>query len=220
MLQELTRPFTRAERRLLRRRALPPKVGTVFWMQDERRLLVRTLTIVAVMVLIGALFHQIFAASILAMLFGLVRFRDYRERRKLCRHHETFRQQMAEELESGNAYAVTCRPTRIFEREEFEDEGAFWIFDGGDGRYLILCGQGFYETPRFPSAHFEVVLGARHRMVIGIRSHGLRVPSINVTGNEIPWDEFPDEEVTMLEAPANSELPAILQALRASKPTA
>jgi hypothetical protein len=164
MLEEVTRPFTRAEQRLIRRRVLPPKVGTVFWMQDERRLLVRTFTIVAVIMMIGALFHQTLAASILAVLFGFVRFRDYRERRKLCRHHETFRQKMAEDLESGNAYAIICRPKRIFEREEFEDEGAFWIFDGGDGRYMVLCGQSFYETPRFPSAHFEVGCPASIRL--------------------------------------------------------
>ena len=87
------------------------------------------------------------------------------------------RRRLAEELESGQAHAITCRPSRIIEREEFEDEGSLWIFDGGDGRYLAIRGQEYYETPRFPSPHFEVVMGARHRLVVGIRSHGLRVPS-------------------------------------------
>ena len=93
------------------------------------------------------------------------------------RHMLAHRRRLAEELESGQAHAITCRPSRIIEREEFEDEGSLWIFDGGDGRYLAICGQEYYETPRFPSPHFEVVMGARHRLVVGIRSHGLRVPS-------------------------------------------
>ena len=92
-----------------------------------------------------------------------MRLSSYRERRRLRRHMLSHRQRLAEELESGSAYAISCCPSRIIERTEFEDEGAFWIFDGGDGRYLAICGQEYYETPRFPSAHFEVIMGSRHK---------------------------------------------------------
>ena len=111
------------------------------------------------------------------------------------------RQKFAEDLESGQAHVITCRPTRIIEREEFEDEGALWIFDGGEGRYLVISGQEYYKTPRFPSSHFEVVMGARHGLVIGIRSHGLRIPStLPVTGDDIPWDNLPNSDITVFSA--------------------
>ena len=60
-----------------------------------------------------------------------------------------YRQRLAEELESGQAHTITCRPSRIIEREEFEDEGALWIFDGGEGRSMAICGQEYYGDASF-----------------------------------------------------------------------
>lgn len=217
MLQETTRPLSEAERRLLRMRSAVPKLGSVFWMRDERRAAVITASICAVIVLVGVLARFWVIGAIVAATFALIRFSGYRERRRLRRHMLAYRQRLAEELESGLAHAITCHPSRIIEREEFEDEGALWIFDGGDGRYLAICGQDYYETPRFPSSHFEVVMGARHRSVIGIRSRGLRAPStLVVKGDDIAWDSFPDRDITVFSAPPNAELPVILRSLETS----
>ena len=217
MLQETTRPLSAAERRLLRRRSEVPKLGSVYWMRDERRAALVTASICAAVILIGIFVRFPVVGAVIAGVFGLMRFKGYRERRRLRRHMLALRQRLAEELESGQAHAITCRPSRIIEREEFEDEGALWIFDGGDGRYLAICGQEYYATPRFPSSHFEVVMGALHRMVVGIRSHGSRVPStLVVKGDDIAWDSFPDRDITVFTAPPNAELPVILRSLETS----
>jgi hypothetical protein len=217
MLEEATRPFTRAEQRLLRSRSAMPEVGSVFWMQDERRVGFWTIGIALCVILLGALLSYTVVGAVIGIGFVLVRFNSYRERRRLRKHMLSHKQKLVEELEAGNAYAIACRPARIIEREEFEDEGAFWIFDGGNGSYLALCGQEYYETPRFPSAHFEIVMGARHKSVIGIRSKGLRIPSTQVvSGKDIAWEMFPAKNITLFHAPANAELPAILSSLAAA----
>lgn len=217
MLQETTRPLSNAERRLLRMRSAVPKLGSVYWMRDERRAALVTVSICAAFVLIGVLVRFPVVGAIVAGTFALMRFSGYRERRRLRRHMLAHRQRLAEELESGQAYAIICRPSRIIEREEFEDEGSLWIFDGGDGRYLAICGQEYYETPRFPSSHFEVVMGARHRLVVGIRSRGSRAPStLVVKGDDIPWDNFPERDIIVFSAPPNAELAAILRSLETS----
>jgi hypothetical protein len=186
-------------------------------MRDERRAALVTVSICAAIFLIAALVGFPVVGAVVAGTFALMRFSGYRERRRLRRHMLAHRQRLAEELESGQAHVITCRPSRIIEREEFEDRGALWIFDGGEGRYLVISGQEYYETPRFPSSHFEVVMGARHRLVVGIRSHGLRVPStLVVKGDDITWDSFPDRDITVFSAPPSAELPVILRSLETS----
>jgi hypothetical protein len=217
MLQETTRPLSNAERRLLQRRSAVPKLGSVYWMRDERKGAWVSVSICAATFVIAALVRFPIIGAVVAATFALMRFNGYRQRRQLRRHMLAHRQKFAEDLESGQAHVITCRPTRIIEREEFEDEGALWIFDGGAGRYLVISGQEYYETPRFPSSHFEVVMGARHHLVIGIRSYGLRIPStLPVTGDDIPWDNFPNSDITVFSAPPNAELPVILRHLEKS----
>jgi hypothetical protein len=194
-----------------------PKIGSVFWMRDERRAVLISASLSAAIVVIGVLAGFPVIGAIVAGSFALMRFGAFRERRRLRRHMLDYRRRLAEELEFGQAYTITCRPNRIIEREEFEDEGAFWIFECSEGRYLAICGQDYYETPRFPSSHFEVVMGARHHSVIGIRSHGSRVPStLVIKGDEIPWDSFPDRDITLFSASPDAQLPAILRSLEAS----
>ena len=194
-----------------------PKPGGVYWMRNEKRTALITVFVCAAIVLIGVLARFPIVGAIVAGTFALIRFSGYRERRRLKGHMVAYRQQLSEELDSGIARAITCHPKRIIEREEFEDEGAFWIFDGGNGRYLAICGQEYYETPRFPSSQFEVIMGSRHGSVIGIRSRGLRVPStLVVSGDDIAWETFPDRPITVFSAPANAELSVILRGLDAA----
>jgi hypothetical protein len=183
-------------------------------MQDERRATLVTVSVCAAIVLIGVLARLGAFAGIAAGAFAMARFGGSSKRRKLRRGLLSHRQKLAEELELGQAHVIICRATRVIERKEFEDEGAFWIFDGGDGRYLAICGQNYYEKPRFPSSNFEVVMGARHRLVIGIRSIGQRVPPTHVVkGNDVTWNSFPATDITVFTAPANAELPVILRGL-------
>ena len=216
MLKETIRPLSRAEQRLLRKRSAP-RLGSVYWMRDERRAALITVFISAAIVLIALLARFPIVGAVVAGAFIMIRLGGYRERRRLRRYMLAHRQRFAEELEAGQASVLDCRPSRIIEREEFEDEGALWIFDAGDGSYLAICGQEHYETPRFPSSHFEVVMGTRHKLVIGIRSHGLRAPStLVVNSNDIAWSNIPDREITVFTAPANAELPLILRSLETS----
>jgi hypothetical protein len=130
---------------------------------------------------------------------------------------QTFHQRLAEELEAGQARVIMCRPVRIFEREEFEDEGSFWIFDGGEGVYLAMCGQDYERTSRFPSSYFEVVLGVRHGTVITIKSHDSHMPStIVVSGEQVTWRTFPERDVTVFSAGRGSDLLEILEKLGAA----
>ena len=187
-------------------------------MRDERRAALVTVSLCAAIVLVGVLVRFPGLGAITAGVLALMGLSGYRERRRLRRLVLAYRQRLAEELESGQAHVITCQPIRIIEREEFEDEGALWIFDGGEGRYLAICGQEYYETRRFPSSRFEIVMGSRHGSIIGIRSRHLRVPStLVVDGNDIPWESFPDGDVTVFDAPRNADLPAILQGLEASR---
>ena len=220
MLKETARPLSASERRLLQRRTTLPKTGSVAWMQDERRTAWVTVSICMTMIPLGALTCSAEVGAVLAGIFALLRFRSYRQRMQWRKHMLAHRQMLIEELESGQAYAITCQPSRIIEREEFEDEGALWIFDGGEGQYLAICGQEYRETARFPSAHFEVVMGSRHRLVIGIRSRGLRMPStLVVGGDDIPWDRFPRKDITVFSAAPDAELPVILRSLAAARAT-
>lgn len=194
-----------------------PEVGSVVWMQDERRAAFWTIGIAFCVVLLGVLWDFTTVGAVIGIGFVLARFRSYRERRRLRKYMLSHKQKLIEELEAGDAHVITCCPARIIEREEFEDEGAFWIFDGGNGSYLALCGQEYYETPRFPSAQFEIVMGARHKSVIGIRSGGLRIPSTQVvSGDDVAWEMFPAKDITLFQAPANAELPEILRSLGAA----
>jgi hypothetical protein len=217
MLQETARPFTAGEQRLLRRRGVIPKLGTVYWMPNWRRRVLWTAIIVGSVIGIGHLVGYSVPAYVAAGVFAYISYSDYRERVKVQRAALSYREKLREELEGGLAHSILCRPKRIIEREEFEDEGALWIFDGGDGKYLAICGQDHYATPRFPSAEFEVVLGSRNRTLIGIRLRGMRMAStLVVTEKEIPWDAFPTDAITIFAAPANAELPVLVDKLRES----
>ncbi len=194
-----------------------PKVGSVDWMRDERRAAFVTLAVCAAVVLVGVVGRYPMAGAVVAGVFAWMRLGGYWERRRLRRGMMEHRQRIAEELEAGQVRVIRCQPSRIIEREEFEDEGAFWIFDGGDGRYLVICGQDYCETPRFPSADFEVVLTARRRLVVGIRSLGPRMPStLVVKAEDIDWDCFPEEEIVLFSAAPNAELADVLRGLEAA----
>jgi hypothetical protein len=215
MIEETQRPYTEAERRLMRKRATTPAPGKVYWMRDERISLARTLGICAAILAAGSYLRTPVTAFMAAVLFTFGCFGGYCHRRRMRAQMRQFSKHLTDELNAGIAQTITCRPARIFEREEIEDEGAVWIFDGGDGRYLALSGQDYYETARFPSTHFEIVMGSRHKTVLGIRCLGVKMPSSTiVSGRGTSWNSIPEADVIPFPARADAELHEVLEALR------
>lgn len=77
------------------------------------------------------------------------------------------------------------------EFDESEDEGACYAFDLGDGRLVLLVGQQFYSSARFPSLDFSVVYpldenGASADM--WLEKRGERMPPDHVIPAEVRWE--------------------------------
>ena len=64
---------------------------------------------------------------------------------------------MESALRRNEAHSFDIEAVAYAELEEWEDEGACWAFDLGDGRIVFLTGQEFYPSARFPSLDFSVV---------------------------------------------------------------
>lgn len=60
-------------------------------------------------------------------------------------------------LAANQARVTRIKSDRVVEFEEFEDEGACFAFDAGDGRAVVLSGQEFYEDESFPNSDFSIV---------------------------------------------------------------
>jgi hypothetical protein len=60
-------------------------------------------------------------------------------------------------LAANYARVTRIASDRVVEFEEFEDEGACYAFDAGNGRAVILTGQEFYEDESFPNSDFSIV---------------------------------------------------------------
>ena len=60
-------------------------------------------------------------------------------------------------LEADRAEVYDIRARAFAQFEEFEDEGACYAFDLGDGRLAFVVGQRFYPAARFPSLDFSLV---------------------------------------------------------------
>lgn len=93
--------------------------------------------------------------------------------------YERYYSRLNAELAGERAFVIRCEPLRIISRDEEEDEGAAWVFDGGDGSYLAMFGQDFRPTARFPSRSFDLVFGATLSTYLGVQSRALATPSSN-----------------------------------------
>ena len=60
-------------------------------------------------------------------------------------------------LRANQATEIRVQAHTVAEIEEREDEGACWLFELGDERLLVLSGQDYYATRRFPNDDFSVV---------------------------------------------------------------
>lgn len=59
-------------------------------------------------------------------------------------------------LRRNEADVYEVRARALAEVEEYDDEGAHYVFDLGDGRLVWIAGQDFYEERRFPCLEFTL----------------------------------------------------------------
>lgn len=72
-------------------------------------------------------------------------------------HVPAMAQGLRSALARDEAEVFDVRASAFAELEEFEDEGACYVFQLDDDHLLFLCGQEFYPSARFPSLDFSLV---------------------------------------------------------------
>lgn len=100
---------------------------------------------------------------------------------------------MARGLESAlrkdAAIVYDIRSRRFAEFEEFEDEGACYVFELEDDRLVVLSGQEFYESARFPSLDFSLIFVLdedERRVDMLIEKRGPKAPAGKVFAPSVP----------------------------------
>lgn len=64
------------------------------------------------------------------------------------------------------------------EFEEYEDEGACWAFDLGDGRILFIRGQEYYRDGDFPCLEFSIVQAIDESGAVALEWVETRAPAV------------------------------------------
>ncbi len=215
MLTDSIRPLSAAEKRLYQRYSKLPEFGSAPWMQNEKKKAAVTIGVAAALAFVEFQIEWILFPGAITIVWLAVRIARYFERRSMRNHVLEDRLRIKKDANTGSIRSIHCKPIRSFQREEFEDEGEYLIFEGGDGHYLALVGQDFYETAFFPSDHFEILLGARSSSLFSIRNHGSKLTELTtIHGEELPWDTFPKEAVTLFAAKPGAPLPDLLRAIQ------
>ncbi len=94
------------------------------------------------------------------ILFGAGTFLFVSVFRSLFRQNRDSRRMITvlrDALTGGTARVETICSTRFIEVEEFEDEGACYLFEIEDKRLFLLSGQEYYSDSKFPSTDFSLV---------------------------------------------------------------
>lgn len=116
--------------------------------------------------------------------------------RKNLEHVRRTARRMRAALEHDRAEVYDIEARGYADFEEFEDEGACYAFDVGDGRLVFLAGQQFYPAARFPSLDFSLVrlLDPEGAPVDGwIEKRGERAEPDRVIPADVKWElEIPD----------------------------
>lgn len=106
-------------------------------------------------------------------------------------HVRTVTASIESALERGEAASYDIVARAYAEFEEFEDEGACWAFDLGDGRIVFVIGQAYYREDRFPSHDFSIVapLDESGRPAHEwIEKRGEAVPPARVIPADVKWE--------------------------------
>ena len=64
---------------------------------------------------------------------------------------------LSEALDNGSAKEEIIEADRMIEVEEFEDEGACFLFEVEEKKLLLLYGQECYPSSRFPCTDFSLI---------------------------------------------------------------
>ncbi|MGI9037736.1 MAG: hypothetical protein ACR2GQ_02635 [Gemmatimonadota bacterium] len=94
-------------------------------------------------------------------------------------------------LRRGEADAIDVDAVAYAEFEEYEDEGACWAFDLGDGRLLFVRGQEYYRDDDFPSLEFSIVAALDESGAVAlewVESHAPPSPPAVVVPAETKWE--------------------------------
>lgn len=119
-------------------------------------------------------------------------------------------QRLRQALALDRAYITEVRATGYASFREFEDLGAFFVFQVEPDKLFVLRGQDYYETPRFPCLNFEIVSIPNALFVVRPRSQKI--------GPDLEFDDKTmltvcsiDDQVIL-----NGTIPNVLQVLRAN----
>ena len=125
-----------------------------------------------VMAAIGCLY------AIIALISGYVHLsrvgRDFQ-------HHDV--PEIRKALADGMVRAISVEATAVVTIEEYEDEGAGFVFDVGDGKLLFLKGQQYWpaeEGMAWPNSNFEIVRTVVGNRWVGIFCHGAPLEPVEV----------------------------------------
>ena len=154
MIDEFTRPLSRAERRTLESQARR-------FERDRPRL--KRAIVFSAMGVIGLLWLLTILASdtdwrtitaFWAVLGGGIGFWAWREQAGgIDRRLEAIRSA----LDRNQAEVVRIRSDAVVEFEEIEDEGAAYAFQSDVNSIVFIVGQEFYPDSRFPNTDFSVI---------------------------------------------------------------
>lgn len=89
-------------------------------------------------------------------------------------------------LRDGTVHLIAVRATAVVTIQQFEDEGAGFIFDVGDGQVLFLKGQDYQpadDAMPWPNTEFEIVRSAVGNRWIGIFCSGAPLTPITILRN-------------------------------------
>jgi hypothetical protein len=129
---------------------------------ERRRAIVRSLVSgMGLAGLIGAAAYwaakDVSLASIATFVLGLAAVLAAMGVFSAIRSHRAHRRTLVSATKSRTAAVMDIRASAVVEVEEVEDEGACFIFQIAPDEMVILEGQDFYESPRFPNDDFSLV---------------------------------------------------------------
>ena len=155
VFEQYTRPLNERERRLLNKRIAAHRVAA------RRRLLgcmlLMALLLIAIFVCVWIvdkkppdLVMVILACAGYAVMSVAVYLTLRSEHRADARPYHSV-------LNRNEAHVDHIQADRMIELEEYEDEGATYAFQVEEDRIVIVTGQDFYKSARFPNTDFSIV---------------------------------------------------------------
>lgn len=134
------------------------------------------------------------------MVSGWIHWRGVSKRRKA-----DLSPAIRDALADGLVEVKRVTANEVIELEEWEDEGAGYIFGLGDGRSLFLKGQRYEpcgDSSVWPNTEFELVRTLKHRLWVGLFCHGEPLPpSQSVPLGQLPSDVVWADEERIFDAP-------------------